>query len=122
MSYRSASGFGPGAVGPRRSAAVLAAVTLLAFAWTFVTPEMLAAQEAARPNARFDPPTSPTAFPPTLGGLDALSEGISANPGAVNVLTGTGRLGEALGFGPQSGVRIGGLLDRRCQLSLRRRR
>ncbi len=109
MSYRSASGFGPGAVGPRRSAAVLAAAMLLALACAFVTPAMLAAQEAAKPSARFDPPTSPTAFPPTLGGLDALSEGISANPGAVNVLTGTGSLGEALGFGPQSGVRIGGL-------------
>jgi len=37
------------------------------------------------------------------------SDGISANPGAVNVLTGTGLLGRLLGFGPDSGVRLGGL-------------
>lgn len=35
--------------------------------------------------------------------------GIAGNPGAVNVLTGTGRLGRLLGFADDSGVRLGGL-------------
>jgi porin len=35
--------------------------------------------------------------------------GISGNPGAVNILTGTGLLGRLLGFGKDSGVRLGGL-------------
>lgn len=34
---------------------------------------------------------------------------ISSNPGAVNVFSGTGKLGELLGFGKDSGVRLGGL-------------
>jgi porin len=41
--------------------------------------------------------------------LRGSSEGISANPGAVNVVTGTGMLGRFLGFGPDSGVRLGGM-------------
>jgi carbohydrate-selective porin OprB len=41
--------------------------------------------------------------------LSGATEGISANPGAVNILTGTGLLGRLLGFGPDSGVRLGGL-------------
>jgi porin len=41
--------------------------------------------------------------------LRGSSEGISANPGAVNVLTGTGMLGRFLGFGTDSGVRLGGM-------------
>src|SRR5262245_43560392 len=50
--------------------------------------------------------TEPSAFQQFLQGS---SEGISGNPGAVNVLTGTGMLGRMLGFGPDSGVRLGGL-------------
>lgn len=34
---------------------------------------------------------------------------ISGNPGAVNIVTGTGRLGELLGFDKESGIRLGGL-------------
>jgi porin len=37
------------------------------------------------------------------------SGGISANPGAVNIVPGTGRLGRSLGFDPDSGVRLGGV-------------
>ena len=37
------------------------------------------------------------------------TDGISGNPGAVNILTGTGLLGRLLGFGKDSGVRLGGL-------------
>ena len=35
--------------------------------------------------------------------------GISGNPGAVNILTGTGKLGELMGLTPDSGARLGGL-------------
>ena len=35
---------------------------------------------------------------------------IAGNPGAVNVAAGSGALGELLGFGAQSGVRLGGVL------------
>src|SRR6185312_4496374 len=34
---------------------------------------------------------------------------ISSNPGAVNIITGTGALGRFLGIDPDTGVRIGGL-------------
>src|SRR5262249_44865603 len=37
------------------------------------------------------------------------AEAISANPGAVNILSGTGLLGRLLGFDADSGVRLGGL-------------
>lgn len=36
------------------------------------------------------------------------SSGISANPGAVNIVTGTGALGRLLGFDKESGVLLGG--------------
>ena len=36
------------------------------------------------------------------------SNGISANPGAVNIVTGTGQLGRWLGFDKDSGVHLGG--------------
>jgi len=36
------------------------------------------------------------------------SNGISANPGAVNIVTGTGALGRLLGFDKESGVLLGG--------------
>lgn len=38
------------------------------------------------------------------------SKMISSNPGAVNIETGTGILGEKLGFKKDSGIRFGGLL------------
>ncbi|MGA3086259.1 MAG: carbohydrate porin [Thermodesulfobacteriota bacterium] len=37
------------------------------------------------------------------------SGGISANPGAVNIVTGSGELGRLLGFGKELGVHLGGL-------------
>ena len=42
-------------------------------------------------------------------GQDAL-QGIAGNPGAVDVEPGTGELGRLIGFGPDSGVRLGGVL------------
>lgn len=41
--------------------------------------------------------------------FDNTGGGISGNPGATNFLTGTGLLGRLLGFGKDSGVRLGGL-------------
>jgi porin len=41
--------------------------------------------------------------------FDNSGGGISGNPGATNFLTGTGLLGRLLGFGKDSGVRLGGL-------------
>jgi len=43
-------------------------------------------------------------------GADQNQVGISGNPGAENVLTGTGKLGEFLGLKPDSGVRLGGVV------------
>jgi carbohydrate-selective porin OprB len=41
--------------------------------------------------------------------FESTAGGISGNPGATNFLTGTGLLGRLLGFGKDSGVRLGGL-------------
>jgi porin len=45
----------------------------------------------------------------TFGHADDASYGISGNPGAVNILTGTGELGKLLQIPERSGVRLGGL-------------
>jgi porin len=45
----------------------------------------------------------------TLIHAEEANYGISGNPGAVNILTGTGELGNALQIPKQSGVRLGGL-------------
>src|SRR5215470_17466286 len=54
--------------------------------------------------------------PPSTWGDDALlpeasgdRSGISANPGATNIVTGTGLLGRLLGFGKDSGLHLGGV-------------
>ena len=39
-----------------------------------------------------------------------VTQGIAGNPGAVDVEPGTGDLGRLIGFGPDSGVRLGGVL------------
>ena len=41
---------------------------------------------------------------------DTTSSAIAGNPGAVNVTPGTGELGRLLGFEPESGLRLGGVL------------
>lgn len=41
---------------------------------------------------------------------DAANPAISGNPGAVNIVAGTGALGRLLGLGPESGLRLGGVL------------
>jgi porin len=68
-------------------------------------------------SAEQDPaPSADSAAGETTTGLSTLreflvgtTEGISANPGSTNVITGTGLLGRLLGFTPESGVRLGGL-------------
>ena len=40
-------------------------------------------------------------------------QGIAGNPGAVDVEPGTGELRRVIGFGPDSGVRLGGVLEGR---------
>ena len=42
--------------------------------------------------------------------VDTASSAIAGNPGAVNVTPGTGELGRLLGFEPESGLRLGGVL------------
>lgn len=51
-------------------------------------------------------PASAAAEPTAVGSTPS---GISGNIAGVNVTPGTGQLGEALGFSPDSGVRIGGV-------------
>jgi len=53
--------------------------------------------------------------PANIAGASAVTEAteggtgsVSGNPGATNILTGTGALGRLLGFGADSGVRLGG--------------
>ncbi|SIO35354.1 porin [Singulisphaera sp. GP187] len=76
----------------------------------------------ADPPSRFGGPAAPPAEgpgagganggpdggnPPTVGG--AGSTAISANPAAVNILTGTAALGRFFGLKDESGIRLGGL-------------
>jgi porin len=49
---------------------------------------------------------APTLYPARLAAQS--SDGISANPGAVNIVTGTGALGRLLGLDKESGVFLGG--------------
>ena len=41
---------------------------------------------------------------------DATSSAIAGNPGAVNIVAGTGELGQQLGVEPEAGLRLGGVL------------
>ena len=67
----------------------------------------VAAAGAATPNA---PAAQPSASPSLWSWVSADSlNAISGNPGAVNVQPGIGLLGRTLGFGPDSGVFLGGL-------------
>jgi porin len=46
----------------------------------------------------------------TTPAADAASSAIAGNPGAVNIVAGTGALGRLLGLDPESGLRLGGVL------------
>jgi porin len=46
----------------------------------------------------------------TQPATDATSSAIAGNPGAVNIVAGTGELGRLLGLEPDSGLRLGGVL------------
>lgn len=59
-----------------------------------------------------DGPVEPNAVAAPAAADEAVATpaaAISGNPAAVNILTGTGKLGEFLGFDKESGVRVGGL-------------
>lgn len=49
------------------------------------------------------------AFEAPAAAQDA-AQGIAGNPGAVDVEPGTGALGRLIGFGPEGGIRLGGVL------------
>jgi porin len=59
------------------------------------------------PNALIALFLTAVALPLNAQGMD--DSGLSANPGAVNIVTGTGRLGRLLGFDKASGVQLGGV-------------
>ncbi|HEY1430669.1 MAG TPA: carbohydrate porin [Stellaceae bacterium] len=52
----------------------------------------------------------PWARAQTPSEADAASSAIAGNPGAVNIVAGTGELGRLLGLDPESGLRLGGVL------------
>jgi porin len=51
-----------------------------------------------------------SAFAEAPAAAQEATQGIAGNPGAVDVEPGSGALGQILGFGPESGVRLGGVL------------
>ena len=51
-----------------------------------------------------------SALAQTTLAADAASSAIAGNPGAVNIVAGTGALGQLLGLDPESGLRLGGVL------------
>jgi carbohydrate-selective porin OprB len=53
---------------------------------------------------------TPSAHARTQTDTDATSSAIAGNPGAVNIVAGTGDLGRLLGLEPESGLRLGGVL------------
>jgi porin len=65
-----------------------------------------AAGELQQPAAT---PTTPADAPAGGKANDTPGTAISGNPAAVNFLTGTGKLGELIGFDKESGIRLGGL-------------
>ncbi len=72
-------------------------------------PGAWSAEEVQAPSGDAASSGSTTGAEAVRGIFTGATEGISANPGAVNIQTGTGLLGRLLGFGPDSGVRLGGL-------------
>jgi porin len=66
---------------------------------------ILAVTDAPQPSAS----ALPAAAAADPAAVESTASGISGNLAGVNVTPGTGQLGQALGFGPDSGVRIGGV-------------
>jgi hypothetical protein len=94
-----------------RSTAVLSLALVVAglFPPMMAPPGAWSAEEVQPPSGDAASSGSTARADAVRGILSGATEGISANPGAVNILTGTGLLGRLLGFGPDSGVRLGGL-------------
>lgn len=97
--------------GCRASTAVLSLALVVAglFAPMITPPGARSAEEVQAPSGDAASSGSTTGADVVREILSGATAGISANPGAVNILTGTGLLGRLLGFGPDSGVRLGGL-------------
>lgn len=78
-----------------------------------IFPNFVSSPSAITPEVSGGSATNVSATAATEGqqqaAADAPSSAISANPAAVNVVAGTGKLGELLGFDKESGVRLGGL-------------
>ena len=53
---------------------------------------------------------APSAGAQTPADADAASSAIAGNPGAVDIVAGTGALGRLLGLDPETGLRLGGVL------------
>jgi porin len=53
---------------------------------------------------------APSTLAQTTPAADEASSAIAGNPGAVNIVAGTGALGRLLGLDPESGLRLGGVL------------
>lgn len=68
---------------------------------------LAAAQEPGDAAGRGD--EAPAVSPGGTAGDQAGKQAVSSNPAAVNILTGTGALGELLGLPEDSGIRLGGL-------------
>jgi porin len=90
-------------------AAVDATVRLVGYAFLFLLLWLLPQSG----NAGSAPSAQPTASPSPTSSLSSWTssqaEPIAGNPGAVNVEPGIGLLGRTLGFGPDSGVFLGGV-------------
>lgn len=97
--------------GCRASTAVLSLALVVAglFAPMITPPGARSAEEVQAPSGDAASSGSTARADVVREILSGATAGISANPGAVNILTGTGLLGRLLGFGPDSGVRLGGL-------------
>jgi porin len=81
--------------------------TALAKLFGLAPPGYFLFRNSVVPNALIALFLTAAALPLNAQGTD--ESGLSANPGAVNIVTGTGRLGRLLGLDKASGVQLGGV-------------
>jgi hypothetical protein len=89
------TGWHPGRRSGRAGAALL---TVAAWLSLIAPPTAWSADDSPGPTKSAPADFSATGFEAVRQSLGGSTEGISADPGAVNVLTGTGLLGRLLGF------------------------
>ncbi len=73
------------------------------------SPSALAARAFEDTDPGGDTPVDAAGVGAADGGASRGSQPVASNPGAVDIIAGTGALGRALGFGADSGIRLGGL-------------